>query len=91
MSEVTDRDALMRYRAANQPIFAAHKPRFLCGPNIDDTLEGPVQEGAVVLEFDDMKAARAWYDSPEYQAAAQIRKDGTKMVGFIINGRAPAV
>ncbi|WP_115720132.1 DUF1330 domain-containing protein [Gallaecimonas mangrovi] len=39
-------------------------------------LEGPEAEGVVVLEFPDMAAARAWYDSPAYTDARRHRLKG---------------
>jgi uncharacterized protein (DUF1330 family) len=38
-----------------------------------DHLEGEAAEGAVIIEFPDMTTARAWYDSPAYQAASKYR------------------
>ena len=38
-----------------------------------ETLEGPDADGVVVVEFPDRAAARAWYDSPEYQEAKTHR------------------
>ncbi len=36
-----------------------------------ETLEGAPIDGAVIIEFPTMEAAKAWYDSPAY---AEIRK-----------------
>ena len=38
-----------------------------------ETLEGAPTEGAVILEFPSMEAAKAWYDSPDYRAAREHR------------------
>ena len=51
-----------------------------------DVLEGPDFEGAAILSFPDMDAARAWYDSPAYQAARQHRLAGSKTRVFIVDG-----
>lgn len=51
-----------------------------------DHLEGSPIEGAVILEFPDMAAARAWYDSPSYQAAVKFRHSGSKSKAFFIEG-----
>ena len=51
-----------------------------------DQLEGDVVEGAVILEFPDMAAARAWYDSPAYQAAVKFRHAGSRSKSFFIDG-----
>lgn len=41
-----------------------------------EVLEGDPAEGVVLLQFPDMAAAHAWYDSPAYQAAKQHRLKG---------------
>jgi uncharacterized protein (DUF1330 family) len=51
-----------------------------------DQLEGDPIEGAVILEFPDMAAARAWYDSPSYQAAVKFRHAGSKSKAFFLEG-----
>ncbi|MFD1910646.1 DUF1330 domain-containing protein [Halodurantibacterium flavum] len=51
-----------------------------------ETLEGDEIEGAVILQFPDMDAARAWYRSPAYQATAQHRFQGARYRGFIVAG-----
>ena len=38
-----------------------------------EVLEGDAAEGVVLLQFPDMDAAKAWYDSPAYQDAKQHR------------------
>jgi uncharacterized protein (DUF1330 family) len=44
------------------------------------------EQTAVILEFPDMAAARAWYDSPSYQAAFKFRHAGSKSKAFFIEG-----
>ena len=41
-----------------------------------EVLEGDPAEGVVLLQFPDMAAAKAWYDSPAYQEAKQHRLKG---------------
>lgn len=41
-----------------------------------EVLEGEAAEGVVILQFPDMAAAKAWYDSPAYQAAKEHRLKG---------------
>jgi uncharacterized protein (DUF1330 family) len=41
-----------------------------------EVLEGEPAEGVVILQFPDMAAARAWYDSPAYQDARTHRFAG---------------
>jgi uncharacterized protein (DUF1330 family) len=49
-------------------------------------LEGDAAEGVAVLEFADMQAARAWYDSPAYQAALVHRKAGADCRVLLVDG-----
>jgi uncharacterized protein (DUF1330 family) len=51
-----------------------------------DVLEGPMFEGAVIVEFPSVDEAKEWYHSPEYQAAAEHRKAGSKFRLFIVEG-----
>lgn len=51
-----------------------------------DTLEGAAPDGVVMASFPMMKAARAFYDSPEYQAAVKHRFLGTDYRSFIVDG-----
>ena len=48
------------------------------------TLEGPDVEGVVIAEFPSLEEARAWYDSPAYQEAAQHRFQGAVYRGVIV-------
>ncbi|WP_133490756.1 DUF1330 domain-containing protein [Alcanivorax sp. 24] len=51
-----------------------------------EVLEGPAMEGAVILQFPDVEAARAWYHSPAYQEAMQHRVKGADWHVFIVKG-----
>jgi uncharacterized protein (DUF1330 family) len=48
--------------------------------------EGDPAEGVVLLEFPDMAAARAWYDSPAYQAAKAHRVKGADYRVVFVEG-----
>lgn len=56
-------------------------PRAFYGAH--ETLEGAPIDGAVVVEFPDMAAARAWYDSPAYTEARKHRHLGADYRVFI--------
>ncbi len=51
-----------------------------------ETLEGAPIEGAVIIEFADMAAAKAWYGSPAYQEAVKHRFLGADYRVFITEG-----
>ncbi len=49
-------------------------------------LRGAAPEGVVMASFPTMEAARAFYDSPEYQVAVKHRFLGADYRSFIIEG-----
>jgi uncharacterized protein (DUF1330 family) len=51
-----------------------------------ETLEGAPIEGAVILEFPSIEAAKAWYDGPQYRAAREHRFKGADYRAFIVQG-----
>ncbi|NRP90541.1 Uncharacterized conserved protein, DUF1330 family [Rhizobium mongolense subsp. loessense] len=59
-------------------VLAVHGPQ--------DVLEGAAPEGVVMVSFPSMEAARAFYDSSEYQAAVKHRFLGADYRSFIIGG-----
>lgn len=77
---------LEKYSADVDVSFEGHDVTFLADYGTIETLEGHAIEGAVILQFPNMAAARAWYRSPEYQEAAQHRFRGARYRGFIVEG-----
>jgi uncharacterized protein (DUF1330 family) len=49
-------------------------------------LEGEAPDGLVLLQFPTVEDAKAWYDSPAYQAAAAHRRKGADYRAFIVQG-----
>jgi uncharacterized protein (DUF1330 family) len=84
--ETTDADALAEYgpkaalAAQNHPL----KPLAVYGAL--HQVEGAQVEAAVILEFPDMAAAKAWHDSPAYAAAVKFRQAGCRSKAFFIEG-----
>lgn len=62
----------------------AAKPLVFYGES--ETLEGPPIDKAVIVEFPDMAAAKAWYTSEAYQAAVKHRFAGADYRVFITEG-----
>lgn len=75
-----------RYRQEARPAAEGHplKPLALYGTH--EVLEGPAIEGAVILEFPTIDAARAYYQSTAYQDAVQHRFLGADYRVFIVEG-----
>jgi uncharacterized protein (DUF1330 family) len=84
----TDQAELDRYAEKARATREGHPRKALAFYGTLDILEGDGFEAAAVLEFPSMEAARGWYDSPEYQAAAIHRKAGSDYRVFIVDGAA---
>jgi uncharacterized protein (DUF1330 family) len=76
-----------RYREKSRPVNASHplKPLALYGKH--EVLEGPAIEGAVILEFPTIEAARNYYHSPDYQEAVKHRFLAADYRVFIVEGK----
>ncbi|WP_339717290.1 DUF1330 domain-containing protein [uncultured Sneathiella sp.] len=52
-----------------------------------ETVEGPEEtQRMVILQFPDMEAAKAFYDSPEYGKARDARKDAAEGQFVLLEG-----
>jgi uncharacterized protein (DUF1330 family) len=51
-----------------------------------ETVEGAPIEGAVIIEFPTMEAAKAWYDSPAYREVRMHRFKSADYRVFITQG-----
>lgn len=87
---VTDQAEMDAYGAANRANGGTFVAQFGLKPlsayGALDAVEGPAPEGIVLLEFPTADAARAWYASPEYQAALEHRLKGAPYTAVIIEG-----
>lgn len=82
--EVTDAERYEEYKKLAPAAIEAHGGRYIVRGGRHETVEGDPERGrVVVLEFADMDAARAFYDSPEYTAARGVR-DGAASGQFVI-------
>ena len=64
-----------------------HKVISRVGPGPIEAFEGEAPTGVVMLEFPTMEEARAWYNSPGYQAAVPHRQAATDYRVFLVEGR----
>ena len=73
--DVTDPERYEQYRAASPPAVAAGGGRFVVRGGGLVVLEGDWQPSRlVVLEFDDLAAAKRWYESHVYQETKKLRE-----------------
>lgn len=83
--QTLDPQALATYAQAPDK-FTGHPVTVRVGYGEFEMLEGAPIEGAVILEFPDMDAARAWYHGDAYQAIARHRFRGARYRAFIVQG-----
>jgi len=82
-----------RYEAYQQKTLAMHgafalKPLVVHGG--PEALEGGnAPDSVVMLEFPSIEEAKAWYNSPEYQAALPDRLAAADYRSFIVEGFVP--
>jgi uncharacterized protein (DUF1330 family) len=85
--DVTDPERYKDYIAANGVAFKTYGARFLVRNGESQVPRGGLQgRRHVVIEFESYAAARACYESPEYQAAAKIRDEASTADIVIIEG-----
>lgn len=74
------------YESGAGGTLAGHEVKPLAIYGASQTLEGPEVDGAVLLEFPTVEAARAWYDSPAYREVRRHRQLGADYRVFITAG-----
>jgi uncharacterized protein (DUF1330 family) len=79
-TDVHDPERYERYKAAAPDTIAKYGGRYLARGGEHAVLEGDWQPPRlVILEFDDLEAAKRWYASPEYQEARGLREGAATM------------
>jgi uncharacterized protein (DUF1330 family) len=81
--EVTDPDGYAEYAPLANASVLRHGGRFVVRGGPSEVIEGEWGDRIVVLEFESLDAARAWYDSDDYQACLPLRLQSSKgrMIG----------
>ena len=73
---ITDPELFEEYKRAVVPTLEKFGGRFLVRGAALEVLEKSdnwIPDRLVIIEFADMAALKAWYDSPDYAAAREIR------------------
>lgn len=84
---ITNQAEYKQYLAAVGPILETHGAENLVVDRDSALLEGSAGQVTVVLRFTTKAAARAWYESPEYQAIRHLRTGNTEGIGVIAEGK----
>lgn len=83
---IIDPEEFRKYEASAPAASAGHPATPLAFYGAVETLEGAPVDGAVIVQFPSVAAARAAYDSPLYQEALKHRLNGAEYRVFIIEG-----
>jgi uncharacterized protein (DUF1330 family) len=88
--EVSDPANMQKYGEKVPETLAPFDHHYVVRSSKIQALEGePPKGGVVVIAFDSVEKARAWYDSPAYAAIRPIRQSAAKSRIFIVEGVAP--
>ncbi|HTX27635.1 MAG TPA: DUF1330 domain-containing protein [Streptosporangiaceae bacterium] len=86
-TDITDPQRYEQYKAATPAAIAAGGGRFLVRGGEHVVLEGDWQPTRlVVVEFEDLAAARRWYESEIYQEAKKLRKGAAHLRMVAVQG-----
>jgi uncharacterized protein (DUF1330 family) len=86
-TDITDPEQYEQYKAASPGAIAAGGGRFLVRGGEMAVLEGDWQPTRlVVVEFPDLEAAKAFYESEEYRAAMKLREGAARLNMVAVQG-----
>jgi uncharacterized protein (DUF1330 family) len=86
-TDVTDPGQYAQYMAASPATIAAAGGRFLVRGGELAVLEGDWRPPRIViLEFEDLDAAKRWYDSQAYQEARKLRQGAASFRAIAVQG-----
>lgn len=80
-------EGMKPYQAKVLDTITAHNGTVLVGAGDVETVEGPAAQGVFfVLRFDSMAAAKAWYQSADYQAIIGHRHASASCKAILLAG-----
>ncbi len=86
-TDVTDPERYQQYMAVSPAAIAAGGGRFLVRGGELAVLEGDWSPSRLVmLEFEDLEAAKRWYDSAIYQEARKLREGAANFRAIAVQG-----
>ena len=84
--DVTNPEQYAEYRKLSSAAFEAHGIAPLARGGATVALEGRTPGRIVIIPFDSVDAAKAFYDSPEYRRARDARAGAANMNMLIVEG-----
>ena len=85
--QVNDPEAYERYKAAVPATLAAYGGKFLVRGGHAERLEGEWEpKRIVILEFESVERAKAWWNSEEYAEPKQLRQSASRANLIVVEG-----
>lgn len=85
-NSISDPDEMKIYQSLAPAASAKHDVTAIARYGAAEALEGENVEGVVIVRFESMDAAKAWYYSPEYQRALPHRLKGSDYRVILTDG-----
>jgi uncharacterized protein (DUF1330 family) len=83
---VHDKEAFEKFKAMAGPAIVEHNGRVLVRNPAPDHREGDLRGATIVIEFEDMGAARKFYESEAYTAARAVRETAAETDLMLVEG-----
>ncbi len=87
--DVTDPATFQKYAEKAPGTVAASNGHYIIRGGKSISIEGEPPKRFVMIQFDSVEKAKAWEDSPAYEAIKPIRHSSAKSRVFIIEGAGP--
>jgi uncharacterized protein (DUF1330 family) len=85
--DITDPELFQKYRGKVPATIEKHGGRYKArGGDITPLEESPPKPRVVVIEFDSVDAAKAWYESDDYAPLAKMRQRAANGPVMIVDG-----
>jgi uncharacterized protein (DUF1330 family) len=84
---ITNPSEYKEYLAVVGPVLEAHGAENILVDRGCEPLEGSAGQVTVVLRFATKAAAKAWYESRDYQAIKHLRTNNTEGIAVIAEGQ----
>ena len=84
--EIFNPAEMLAYQSDNRENIGVYNLKPLVVYGDMETMEGEAPDAIVVLEFPTAEDAKAWYYSPQYQAAAEHRKKAAHYRVIMVEG-----
>jgi uncharacterized protein (DUF1330 family) len=84
---ITNREGMKPYSLQVESTFKPYTGRYIVRGGSVVSMEGtPVTGGIVIIQFDSLELAKAWYNSPEYLKIRPIRQAASTSHVFTVEG-----